>query len=93
MFSVPSIDYLSIAICIFCVAFFVKGARLDEQSPRVWGGLSVSAWLASTHVPPGGVLGGILSQVLLFVGLTFVNAHRERDRQTRREARDADSRG
>ena len=86
-----TIDYLSIAACIFCTAFFVKGARLDEQSPRVWGGLSVAVWLVSTQVPPGGVLGGLLGQLLLFVALTLVNARRERVTQTRREGRDAAS--
>lgn len=86
-----AIDYLSIFVCIFCAAFFVKGARLDEQSPFAWGVLSVAAWLLSMLVPPGGIVGGLLSQVLLFLALTCVNARRERVTQTRREARDDES--
>ncbi len=78
-------DYVSLAVCLCCMAFFVKGARLDEQSPLAWGGLSLAGWLAATWLLSGGLLMCLASQGLLFVGLAAFNARRDRIRQSARD--------
>lgn len=82
---IPSIDYGWILGCVLCAAFFVKGARLGERSPLVWGGASVAAWLIATWVLGGGMGSGVASQVLLFAGLTWLEARRQATRATTRD--------
>ena len=80
MIYVPRIDYLSILLLIACVGFFVKGAQLDGRSPLTWGGLSLGLWILFTQVLVGGIIGGLLSQALLFLGLTGRQIVRDRAR-------------
>jgi hypothetical protein len=82
---IPSIDYGWILGCVLCAAFFVKGARLEERSPLVWGGASVAAWLFATWVLGGGMVSGVVSQILLFAGLTWIEARRQAARPTPRD--------
>jgi hypothetical protein len=67
---VPQIDYVSVLVLGCCMAFFVKGARLEGRSALLWGGMSLGAWLLATSVASGGLLAGVASQVLLFLALT-----------------------
>ena len=80
-----SINYVGLLACAICASFFVKGARLDDKSPLVWGGLSIAAWLIATWLIGGGLILGILSQVLLFVGITLHDARRDQAASMRRE--------
>lgn len=82
---IPAIHYVDLLVCVICASFFVKGARLDDRSPLVWGGLSLAAWLCATWLLGGGRMLGILSQVLLFVGITLHDARRDQAAPTRRE--------
>ena len=76
---VPQIDYGSILALGCCMAFFVKGARLEGRSALLWGGMSCGAWLLATFVAGGGWLAGVASQVLLFLALTGHAYWRERE--------------
>jgi hypothetical protein len=82
---IPSIDYGWILGCVLCAAFFVKGARLEERSPLVWGGASVAGWLLATWVLGGGMVSGVASQVVLFAGLAWFEARRQAARPTQRD--------
>jgi hypothetical protein len=75
----PQIDYVSILVLGFCVAFFVKGARLEGRSALMWGGMSLGAWLLAMFVAGGGRLAGVASQALLFLALTGHAYWRERE--------------
>ncbi|HVS19454.1 MAG TPA: hypothetical protein VMT18_12690 [Planctomycetota bacterium] len=68
---IPSIDYPWIVGAVVCGSFFVKGAQLEGRSGLAWGGASMLAWLLATWVFGGGLVLGLLSQVLLFAGLTL----------------------
>ena len=70
MIDVPRIDYLHILAFFACVSFFVKGAQMEGRSALVWGGLSTGLWIVFTQFLIKGVVGGLLSQALLFAGLT-----------------------
>ena len=59
------------------VSFFVRAARFDDHSPFLWGTLSVASWVLFTHFVWGGVVGGFVSQALLYVGLTTFHVWRE----------------
>ncbi len=67
---VPSIDYVSIVLLLACMGFFTKGARMEGRSPLLWGAMSLGMWIGFTQFCMGGAIGGLLSQALLFVGLT-----------------------
>lgn len=82
---IPSIDYAWILACVVCAAFFVKGAQLEGRSPLVWGGASVAAWLFATWVLGGGLLAGLVSQGVLFAGLTWIALRRDAARPTTRD--------
>src|SRR5688572_9073534 len=82
---IASIDYGWILGCIVCAAFFVKGARLEGRSPLAWGGASVAAWLFATWVLGGGLLSGLAAQLVLFAGLTWLEARRRATRATPRD--------
>lgn len=73
---VPTIDYSWILGTLICLSFFVKGAQLERRSPLAWGGASLAAWLAATWLLDGGLMLGLLSQVLLFAGLTLLAMRR-----------------
>jgi hypothetical protein len=82
---VLSIDYATVVACLLCVTFFVRGARLDERSPFLWGALSLGAWVCAWLLS-GGLPAGLGSQIALFVGLTLWNTRRETARQRARES-------
>lgn len=82
---IPSIDYGWILGCLLCAAFFVKGARLEERSPLAWGGASVALWLLATWALGGGMGSGVVSQVLLFGLLTWIESRRRAARTTARD--------
>jgi hypothetical protein len=75
---VPSISYFYILVVITCVSFFTLGARMDGRSPIVWGALSFGAWLCTTQWLMPSLMGGILSQVILFVCLGVWGVIRDR---------------
>jgi hypothetical protein len=77
-FWVPSIDYTELFVLIACIAFFAGGARMEQRSPLVWGGLSLGVWIVFTQVLFDGLAWGLASQGLLFAGLTGVAVLRER---------------
>lgn len=81
---VPQIDYVTILGVVACAMFFAKGAELEHRSPLVWGGLSLAMWIGFTTVFVGGIVGGLLSQALLFLGLTAVELFRNRTAPNRR---------
>ena len=74
---VPTIDYTDLFVLFACVAFFAGGARMEQRSPLVWGGLSLGAWIVFTQVLFGGLAWGLASQGLLFAGLTGMAVLRE----------------
>lgn len=61
--------YLTLFAVLACVSFYAKGADLEGRSRAVWVGLSLVSWIAFTHWFVGGIIGGILSQVLLFLAM------------------------
>jgi hypothetical protein len=75
---VPQIDYGYILVLCVCVSFFVKGAHMEGRSGLVWGGSSLGSWILFTQFLIGGLTGGIVSQLVLFVGLTAHRFLRER---------------
>jgi hypothetical protein len=77
------IDYTQIVVLLLCMSFFVKGARIDEKSPLLWGALSLGAWIVCTQLWVGGIAGGLLSQLGLLAGLAGWELLRER-RETKR---------
>ena len=81
-----SIDYSQIIALFLCMSFFVHGARMDARSPFVWGGLSLGSWLVVTQFVYGGLVGGVISQLLLFGGWTTWEFRRERIAARRRES-------
>ncbi len=78
-FPVPHLDYSWLLVLIASVVVFGKAAQMEGRSPLVWGGLSLGLWLASTQFLVGGIVGGVLSQVLLFAGLAALAMARNRD--------------
>ena len=70
MIDVPRIDYLQVLVFLACVNFFARGARMEGRSALIWGGLSTGLWIVFTQFLIGGIVGGLLSQVFLFAGLT-----------------------
>jgi hypothetical protein len=75
---VPNISYLDIVAIIAFVGFFATGARMDGRPPLVWGGLSLGAWICATQWLMPSMMGGIISQVVLFVGLGCYGVIRDR---------------
>jgi len=75
-----SIDYLQLVALLVCMGWFVKGARMDVRSPVLWGALSLGLWLLFTQVLGYGILGGLISQLLLVAGLAGWEEYRERRR-------------
>lgn len=74
-------DYVQILCLLLCMSWFVKGARMDMRSPVLWGGLSLGLWLISTQVLGYGIVGGLMSQLLLIGGLAGWEEYRERRKQ------------
>ena len=70
MIDVPRIDYLHVLAFLACVNFFARGAQMEGRSALIWGGLSTGLWIVFTQFLIGGIVGGLLSQVILFAGLT-----------------------
>ena len=68
----------SLVVLLFCVRFFMLGARMEHRSPWVWGGASLGSWILVTQYFVGGLYGGLLSQALVFAGLTGWAFLRER---------------
>lgn len=68
--------YTTLAAALFCASFFVRGARLEQRSPFLWGLMSVGCWIIGQALLGGWLLGGLLGQAALFAGLTFASLHR-----------------
>ena len=81
---IPQFSYLSIGVLIMSVAFFVRAARMDQRSELAWGMLSFGSWIAFTRFVFPGVIGGVVSQVLLFFGITVFDYVREQRQLARR---------
>ena len=67
---------MTILAVVACASFFVKGAQMEGRSPLVWGGLSLGLWLTFTSYIIAGLIGGLLSQVVLFIGLAMLPLRR-----------------
>lgn len=91
-FPIPRLDYSHLLVLIASVVCFVKAAQMEGRSPVVWGGLSLGLWIAFTQFLVSGLVGGLLSQVLLFAGLAGVAMARDRDRERQRGGSDVPSR-
>jgi hypothetical protein len=73
-----NVDLLGILLLILSAGFFVRSARREMRSPLLWGGLSVALWLLFANLIDAGLSGGLLSQLLLLVGLNGWEMLRER---------------
>ncbi len=74
--------YVHIVIAVFAVVFFVRGARIEEESPVLWGALSAGASLLVILLGGGrlGLLGGqLLVYALMFAKKLAKERKRERD--------------
>jgi hypothetical protein len=81
---IPQISYLSIGVLIMSVVFFVRAARMDQRSELVWGMLSFGSWMVFTNFVFPGIVGGVVSQVLLFFGIAVYDHAREQRQLARR---------
>jgi len=63
--------YLSILIVAVCGAFFYRAAEFENASSLLWCGLSVTISVAILFLLQWGLLGIVLGQVGLFVGITI----------------------
>jgi hypothetical protein len=77
VFPIPSISYFTIFLLVACASFFAAAAEQEGHS-RILGVIaSLGAWYVFTSTFMRGTVGGLLSQVLLFVawwGLKIFNA-------------------
>ena len=75
---IPQFNYLTIALLIASITFFVRAARFDNRSEFVWGLLSLGSWMLFTSFVSPGIVGGLASQILLFAGIAIYDCARER---------------
>lgn len=83
---IPQVNYTELLLLFGCMSFFVGGARMENRSTWVWGGLSLGAWV---------VWGGLGSQIAVFFGLTAASFVRDRQvpwRSSSSGRREADAR-
>ena len=75
--------YFDILFGILGVAFFTRGARIEEESPLLWGSLSAGAWCLC-FLSGGGFLrwagGQLVVYGLMFAWKLVKERKREKDR-------------
>lgn len=81
---IPHFNYLSIGALIMSVVFFVRAARMDQRSELVWGLSSFGSWIVFTRFVFPGIVGGVVSQALLFFGIAVFDYLREQRQLARR---------
>jgi hypothetical protein len=69
--------YLSILIVAICGAFFYRAAEFENESGLLWCGLSVAISVAILFFLHWGLLGIVLGQIGLFVGITLFRMTRK----------------
>jgi hypothetical protein len=72
------INLLEVVLLLLSIGFFVRSARREMRSPWHWGALSLAMWLLFTRLLDTGLVGGLLSQLLLLMGLNGWEMLRER---------------
>jgi hypothetical protein len=91
-FPVPRIDDSHLLVLIASVVCFVKAVQMERRSPVVWSGMSLGLWIAFTQFLVSRLVGGVMSQVLLFAGLGRVAMARDRDGERQQGGSDVPSR-
>ncbi len=84
LFQVLTGPYTNLAVLLLGMAFFSHAAREEGRSRGVYAALSLGAWVVVTRLFLPGAIGGIASQVMLFVGLAAFDVWREFPRHPRR---------
>jgi hypothetical protein len=69
--------YLPIIIILAFMVFFCRAAEFDDESPLIWGGLSVGISALAFFWLHCGWLGISLGQAGLFAGITIVRILRK----------------
>jgi hypothetical protein len=69
--------YLSILVVAVFAAFFYRAAEIENESGPLWCGLSVLISVAAMFFLHWGLLGVVLGQVALFVGITILRIARK----------------
>lgn len=78
LYHLVSSPYTNLAVLILGIAFFRHAAREENRSEVVYALMSIGAWITVTQWILPGAPGGLLSQFLLFAGLTVYDVLRER---------------
>ncbi len=71
-----TIPYLALVVICVCAITFYRAARLEHSSGLLWAGLSFAISFVAMAVFKWGPLGILLSQGILFVGITLVRMRR-----------------
>lgn len=69
--------YLLILIVALFAAFFYRAAEFENESGLLWCGLSLVISIAAMFLLHWGLLGVVLGQVALFVGITILRMTRK----------------
>ena len=60
---------MGIVLLIICAVVFYKAAEMEDAPGILWASLSVAVFLLTSAVLHWGLLGCVLGQILLFVGI------------------------
>lgn len=71
--------YLPILLGVVFAVFFYRAAEFEDAPSLVWSGLSVIISVATLFWLHWGLLGAILAQGGLFIGITLVRIFRKSD--------------
>lgn len=63
-------DYTAILFAALTAAFWLKGAKIEDQSPIIWVGRSIAVSVVAVVVFHGGWLAIVIGQLLLMVAVT-----------------------
>ena len=69
--------YFAILLIAVCAAFFYHAAEFENESCLLWCGLSLVISLATLFYFHWGMLGTVLGQIGLFVGITIFRMMRK----------------
>lgn len=70
--------YCSILLMVASARFFMKAAEMQGRSTTLYCMLSLGMWFTFTGFLVSGLLGGIVSQALLFLSLTVFDGARSK---------------
>jgi hypothetical protein len=70
--------YFSLVIIIACAVFYYRVGESDYDSGLLFAALSVGLWLGGSYFLGLGLMGSLLVQAGLFIGLTFWNMARNK---------------